>query len=155
MKLRISGDSLRLRLDANEVSALVEQGKVEESMVAAPGRSLVYALCIDDAATEMGVRFETREDDATITVVLPTETARPWAASEDEVSLRTRVEIGERSLKVLIEKDLGCSHRGATQSLATVVDARVGSSPRTNFGTSGRGTNKTVSESGSTLAGWR
>lgn len=107
MKLRIRGNSLRLRLGRGEVSRLVEGGVVEEVTQFAPGQRLVYAL---GTAADVNVpRASFRQD--RIEVLLPPKVARDWAAS-DEVGISAEQPVGgpgpDGTLRLLIEKDFTC-----------------------------------------------
>ena len=60
MKLRIQGNSLRLRLTRTEVTQLHDSGHVESSIQFAPGRSLTYALEGSPHATSVTASFDGR-----------------------------------------------------------------------------------------------
>jgi hypothetical protein len=102
MKLRLRGDSIRLRLTRSEVSALLDQGLVEETTAFGPSRALVYALRLGGAsvsATVEGSRVEVR---------VPADDARSWAESE-AVGIEATQDASEgRSLRILVEKDFPC-----------------------------------------------
>jgi hypothetical protein len=103
MKLRIRGDSIRLRVTQTEVAALVKGGVVEESTGFGPNACLVYALTSGGTssvgATLSGSRIE---------VSVPTDVARTWA-SGDSVAIEGTQDIGEgRTLRILVEKDFAC-----------------------------------------------
>lgn len=108
MKLRIRGNSIRLRLGRAEVAELVETGKVEEMTEFGAGQCLQYALIT--SADVQGPRATFRP--ARIELVVPERLARDWAAGDDvgisaEQSLGTRA--GEAgTLRLLIEKDFAC-----------------------------------------------
>lgn len=104
MKLRIQGDSLRLRLLQSEVQRLVETGCVEERTRFAAGRELLYAVRTDAGAGEMGATF----GGASIVVTVPEHEARAWAASE-QVGLYSRPARG--GVTVSVEKDFACLDR--------------------------------------------
>ncbi len=105
MKLRIFGNSLRLRLSQSEVASLHQTGKVEDhiSFGKSAGQSLTYTL-ESSGASQITATFEAGR----IAVAVPEALARQWALSE-EVSLKAEqpTNIGE-TLKILIEKDFKC-----------------------------------------------
>ena len=103
MKLRIHGNSLRLRLDSSEVAQLQETGMCTESLRFAPGSQLTYTLETSSQVTAMDAQY--RQDG--IRILLPLDLAREWADS-DRVSLSHRTEGGP---SLLIEKDFPCAHR--------------------------------------------
>ncbi len=104
MKMRIRGNSLRLRITRGEVDALVEKGAVEETVSFGAGVSLPYRLRVDEQGGDMTARL----DGSGITVSLPAQPARDWARSE-EVSLASDQRIADGEvLRILVEKDFAC-----------------------------------------------
>ena len=101
VKLRIRGDSLRLRLTRGEVDQLRETGEVSET-VHFGARDLAYALVRGpvDAPT---ARFDADR----IEIVLPAATADAWASSE-QVGIEAEQALASGSLRLLIEKDFQC-----------------------------------------------
>ena len=102
MKLRIKGNSLRLRLTRPEVTRLRDEGLVEESADFGTGAILVYRL--QSVATPGSLRADFH--DGTISVVIPSETADAWAIS-DEVVIAAQA----GALQISIEKDFRCLTR--------------------------------------------
>ena len=100
MKLRIRGDSLRIRLSQSEVHAFAERGALEDATTFGPSARLVYALAFGEtiSATLTGAR---------ILVTIPAAAARAWATNE-EVGLEAAQSTGEGTLKILVEKDFAC-----------------------------------------------
>jgi len=104
VKLRIHGNSLRLRLTRSEVEQLTETGFCTESLCFGPGSRLTYMLEASPDVTLIDVEYG--ED--CIRVFLPRDMAQAWAGS-DQISLCSeRAELGRPSL--LIEKDFQCLH---------------------------------------------
>lgn len=104
MKLRIRGDSLRLRLMRGEVDAMARAGAVEETIHFAPDAALVYRLEASDEVERPVATFDGRR----LCVVLPRAAVAHWAGS-DEVGIRAGQAIaGERQLTILVEKDFAC-----------------------------------------------
>lgn len=107
MKLRIKGNTIRLRLSPSEFDAFVRAGRVEEAVAFAGGRRLVYALEAVDGATGLTARL----DDAGLTLSMPTAWVSAWA-NEDRVGYESVQPVGEgESLHLLVEKDFQCLHR--------------------------------------------
>jgi hypothetical protein len=103
VKLRVRGNSLRLRLGQGEVRRLVAEGFVEERTEFAPGEpAFAYEVRVTDdpgiAASYEGGR---------ITVSVPRATARQWAAG-GQVGLEGSQPAGGEPLRILIEKDFKC-----------------------------------------------
>jgi hypothetical protein len=101
MKLRIQGDSLRLRLTRSEVAGLHESGMVEQTAHFAGGHGLTYQILKGAGAA---IRAELAE--GAITVHVPAGAVEAWAMS-DEVGLAAR----DGALRIAIEKDFRCLTR--------------------------------------------
>lgn len=95
MKLRIKGDTIRLRLTQSEVAA-VANGDVVAETTALP-QPFTYML--ETAGEQIGAAFA----NGRMTVNIPERVALRWAGSE-EVSLRGR----EGEVDILVEKDYAC-----------------------------------------------
>ena len=102
MKLRIRGNSLRLRLTRTEVADFGQSGCVTDEIVFGPGQALRYSLRRSDESGDIVASFA----DGRIDVCVPTAAARSWATSE-AVSLRAG-EADDGEPTVLIEKDFAC-----------------------------------------------
>ena len=116
MKLRLHDDSLRLRLDRDEVDALGRGEAVETSARFPGGRTLRWRLEVagDDVTALLA-------DDHVI-VRLPAAVATHWAGDDTEVSVRGRPQAsGDASLAILVEKDFEC------------LEPRAGESQRNRF----------------------
>lgn len=108
MKLRIRGNSIRLRLLRGEVAKLVGDGEVSEKVGFGNSPEFIYTLAVSDEVKEISARFEGNE----IKILLPKAAAMNWAES-DEVSLAAvqKTGDGEDVLKILVEKDFVCLER--------------------------------------------
>lgn len=105
MKLRIRGNSIRLRLRQGEVRTLVERGVVEERTEFGPaGRTFGYAVRADDAAAAVSAEFTGER----IVVRVPGGVAREWSSSEQVGIEASQPAPGGDSLRILIEKDFEC-----------------------------------------------
>lgn len=104
MKLRISGDSIRLRLGRGEVARVGEGQSVEQRAHLSP-MPLVYVLSSSPDSTGPSVSFT----DGTLQVILPFALVRNWAQS-DQVGITADLSTGDGSLRLLIEKDFKCLH---------------------------------------------
>lgn len=103
MKLRVRGNSIRLRLTQREVAELATKGRVEESVAFAPGERLAYALVCGDAPA-----LRARCVQGSIEVSIPSSLAKDWAAGE-QLGLEAEQPIGPgETLRILVEKDLAC-----------------------------------------------
>lgn len=105
MKLRILGDSLRLRLSQSEVTQFGDTARVAQSIRFGPGSAMTYVIEHDGGVTEVAASFE----GSTVTVRVPSALAQAWVGT-DEVSLRADQPLDEgSSLSLLIEKDFKCA----------------------------------------------
>lgn len=108
MKLRIQGNSLRLRLSQSEVAQFSKTGFVEDSIQFAPGASLSYTI---ETASGLPAPLATFQDHW-VRVQVPTAAAQDWYTS-DRVAISADQPIDEeKTLSVLIEKDFQCLHAG-------------------------------------------
>jgi hypothetical protein len=101
MKLRIRNNSLRIRLNRNEVAEL-SQGKLLQESVAFPGGSAFsyrLSMAIDELTS---VTFL----DGTLTLAIPEQSVRDWSGSDD-IGLYYKLDAGS-PLDIAIEKDLEC-----------------------------------------------
>lgn len=106
MKLRITGNTARLRLSQSEVNEVVAGRTVSDSIAFGPrpDERLSYRVVVADEAS--AIRGEL--SDKVITFFLPRNAAREWAAG-DAVSIDAEQEVGgESTLRILIEKDFAC-----------------------------------------------
>lgn len=102
MKLRLQGNSLRLRLTRSEVARLQEHGVVEETAAFGADQRLTYRV-LKYAASD-GVQADFRN--GIITVHLPAGEVESWATS-DEVGLYAQ----NGPMRIAIEKDFRCLTR--------------------------------------------
>jgi hypothetical protein len=103
MKLRIRGDSLRLRVVRSELDELVRTGAVADEIGFPGGRSLAYRLHV-----QPGTNWSAALDERGISVGLPKGEAERWFRP-DQVGCNAEVALSEgRVLSLLIEKDFPC-----------------------------------------------
>ena len=98
MKLRIKGDTLRLRLTRGEVERLASDGELGESMHLS-GATLSYTVRSDRNADDVSAELV----GTNLTVILPEKTMQSWAGTA-QVSLRGQ----DGPLSILVEKDFAC-----------------------------------------------
>lgn len=103
MKLRIKGNSIRLRLSQSEVSNLAENAKVEDSISFGHER-LTYALTTSNEAKETAAQFK----DGRIEIIVPAPVAAQWTKTE-QVGFGAEQNLPDgETLKILVEKDFAC-----------------------------------------------
>jgi hypothetical protein len=103
VKLRIQGNSIRLRLTKSEVAEVTAAGEVADVIDFGAAKALRYTLESADC-TEIDVQYS----DSEIRVRIPSARVSRWAAP-DQVSIRGERKLGSGGvLKVLVEKDFEC-----------------------------------------------
>jgi len=124
MKLRIKGNSLRLRVSRSELARLLDGDRIEETIhfTAAPEAKLTYAL--DSAVQSAPVTVEYGPQ--TVTVILSEDQAHVWS-SESEVGVYGEMDIGDAGLlEVVVEKDFGCLDRSDEDNVDTFANPHAG-----------------------------
>ena len=103
MKIRIKGNSIRIRLTKPEVGQLAETGRIEEQTMFANNR-LVYSLQSTDSVSELSAAYHAD----TITMFVPTQLIQGWQLN-DVVGFSANMAINENdNLYLLLEKDFVC-----------------------------------------------
>jgi hypothetical protein len=102
MKLRILGNTLRLRVTKGELEQISAHGFVEDSIRFAGGARLVYRL--EAGGEAFGAEYAAER----IRVRVPPSAVRRWAR-DDEVAMRGAQPLGDGgALEILVEKDFEC-----------------------------------------------
>lgn len=104
MKLRIKGDSLRLRLSQSEVRALDEQGTVENQIRFGGGRALTYRLRRDPGANALAASFANN----LVEVRVPDRAALDWCRSAEVTLAGSQPIAPDAGLRITVEKDFAC-----------------------------------------------
>ncbi|MGH8288761.1 MAG: DUF7009 family protein [Steroidobacteraceae bacterium] len=103
MKLRIKGDSLRLRLTQGEMRTLADRGAVEDRVSFPDGAALTYRLRVDDKNNYISVSYALN----LIDILLPRSQAERWCRT-DLVTLSASQPIAGGALRLVLEKDWAC-----------------------------------------------
>ncbi len=103
MKIRIKGDSIRLRLTKSEVDALASNGRVEEH-THMPGGTLSYMLRSERGIEDLSAHLQ----DTCIVISMPDTLAAAWPANDVVGYKNTITTENNNSLSLLIEKDFKC-----------------------------------------------
>ncbi len=108
MKLRIQGNSLRLRLSQPEVAQFSKTGFVEDSTQFAPDVKFTYTIESSSSLPEPLASYQ----DHWLRVQIPTAAAKEWFTT-DRVGISHEQAIDSESmLSIVIEKDFQCLHGG-------------------------------------------
>ncbi len=103
MKIRIKGNSVRLRLSKTEIDKFASLGYLEESTEFGTAK-FTYALASSADASELCADFNHQK----ITVYVPTKVQHEWVTT-DIVGFENKQKIaGDKTLFLLIEKDFVC-----------------------------------------------
>jgi len=103
VKLRIKGDSLRLRLSQGEMRTLAEQGEVTDRVSFPGGAALGYKVRNDRHNQEISATYK----DNLIEILIPRALAERWCAT-DLVTLSATETISSGELRIVLEKDWAC-----------------------------------------------
>lgn len=106
MKIRIEGNSVRLRLRKSEVSRLATEGQVEET-THFPGKPFLYRLRLQAGQVAMDARYSPEG----ITVSLPEDWGKAWPGEARVGFEGIQPMEGGRELHILVEKDFICLDR--------------------------------------------
>ena len=101
MKLRLHGNSIRLRLNRTEVAEFIATGRLQDAIHFNGGSRLAYTL---EMSTEAAAPRASLEAD-TIRIMVPEGDALDWARSD-----RVGICALDQQLSILVEKDFQCLH---------------------------------------------
>lgn len=124
MKLRIKGDSLRLRISPSEVSRLLQSGRIDETIHFGHGddAALTYALLL---GSQQDSAFAVRHTAREIAVEVPASLVRAWAGSE-QVGMYGAIDHGTGQLEIAVEKDFACLDKIDSESSDTYPNPKRG-----------------------------
>jgi hypothetical protein len=125
MKIRIQGNSMRIRVGRSELARFLQEGRIEDTIqfAPAPEARLTYALEVSPAdTTQKQVRHSPHE----VVVILDSRQVVQWSL-ESEVGVYTQVPIGAGdSLEVIVEKDFACLDRSDEGNKDTFANPLAG-----------------------------
>lgn len=127
MKLRIQGNSLRLRLSQSEVAQFSKTGFVEDSVQFAPGTRFTYTI---ETSSSLPAPLASYQDHW-LRVQVPSSAATEWYTT-DNIAITTDQPIeGGKALSILIEKDYQCLHGGEARDPDAYPNPLEETAPRT------------------------
>jgi hypothetical protein len=124
MKLRIKGNSLRLRVTRSELTKLIDTGHIEETIhfSSSEDSHLTYALEHEVNLTGATLRYQPPK----VVVVLPKSEATAWAQS-NLVGIYATVDLGPVGvLDLTVEKDFACLDLSDADNLDTFPNPDAG-----------------------------
>lgn len=104
MKIRILGNSIRLRLKMHEVDAIRETGVIEEVLAFGPDDSDQLRFQIRTGENE----FAIEQQAMTIRIIVPQSVIGTWTSTEQVGFDQTITTSKGSDIYVLIEKDFAC-----------------------------------------------
>ena len=106
MKLRLTHNSVRIRIRKSELEELARGANLMESIEMPDGHGFQFGLTTEDIE-KIGVTIK----DHTLTVSLPKKEANNWIKT-DQVGIEKELSLkNDQRLHVLIEKDFPCKDR--------------------------------------------
>jgi uncharacterized protein DUF7009 len=123
MKLRIKGNSLRLRITPSELTRLLDRGRIEETVYFAsdPDARLTYALEQIPDADRITVRYTPGE----VTVLVSSSAAQCWAGGRDP-GLYGQAMTDHGILELALERDFACLDKSDKDNLDTFPNPKQG-----------------------------
>jgi hypothetical protein len=124
MKLRIKGNSIRLRVTPSEVKHLLRCGEIQEyvQLTANPMDRLKYAVVSSLSGPTTTVAYLLGD----ITVSVPEVQLKEWAGS-DNIGIYADLALGDNwALSVAIEKDFACLDRSDADNKDTFPNPSLG-----------------------------
>jgi hypothetical protein len=124
MKLRIKGNSLRLRVSPSEVARLLKHDCLEETIHFGPqaNAKLTYALQQEPMASTLTVQYTENR----VAVLIPANQANAWGFT-DQIGIAENISLGEfGTLAVVIEKDFACLDRSEQENQDTFANPNAG-----------------------------
>ncbi len=103
MKIRIKGDTLRLRLTQTEIQTLAETGLVKDAICFAPNNSLNYCLKVADVA-----HLQAQYLQHSIAVLMPHTMAQQFTTTNLVSCQHLDPSNNKNGLQLLVEKDFQC-----------------------------------------------
>ncbi|MGC1719987.1 MAG: hypothetical protein WA746_13445 [Isosphaeraceae bacterium] len=107
MKLRLKGNSIRVRLDRRDIEGLVDQGRIDDTLRFGPGLAFSYAVEVGVAPRD---RPKASYADGRLTIRIDPEDVEEWLASE-RVGFDHQQVVDGGVVRVLLEKDFACIDR--------------------------------------------
>ena len=107
MKLRLKGNSIRVRLDRRDIEELIDRGRIEDGVRFGPGLAFSYAVELGPAPRE---RPRASYADGRLTIRIDPEDAEAWHAGE-RVGFDHQQAVDGGVIRVLLEKDFACLDR--------------------------------------------
>ncbi|SMB84748.1 hypothetical protein SAMN00120144_3852 [Hymenobacter roseosalivarius DSM 11622] len=110
MKLRIEDNTLRLRLSAEDVRRFGQTGRVAVTVKLGPRPADELTYSLEHAPNPEADAVRVLFTGGTLNVLVPRTMAAEWVDS-DQIGFSETLNVTEnQELRILVEKDLDCSH---------------------------------------------
>jgi hypothetical protein len=111
MKLRIKGNSIRLRLDRKDLETLTRDGRVEDALRFGPDEGSAFVFAVEIGEAPRGGPSASYRD-GRLTVSFDRLDVEEWA-DDDRVGFE-RIQVSDGNVvRILVEKDFTCLDRTA------------------------------------------
>jgi hypothetical protein len=106
MKLRLTSNSIRLRLSQTDVDRFRTDGVVEEELCLGtePGQTFIYQLLRSELTDSIDANLENNQ----LTVSIPASEAAAWTDTDKVGIDGTRPNATNSTIAILVEKDFAC-----------------------------------------------
>ena len=109
MKLRLKGNSVRVRMDRRDIERLIDEGRVDDAVQFGPGLAFSYAVEMGAAPRE---RPRASYTAGRLLIRIDPEDAEDWLAG-DRVGFDHLQSVDGGVVRILLEKDFACIDRPA------------------------------------------
>ncbi|WP_422923470.1 DUF7009 family protein [Singulisphaera sp. PoT] len=109
MKLRLKGNSIRIRLDRRDIETLVERGRIVDTLRFGPVAAFSYSVETGSVTRD---RPWASYEDGRLTVRIDPDDAEAWLEG-DRVGFDHQQPVDAGVVRVLLEKDFACIDRPA------------------------------------------
>jgi len=123
VKLRIKGNSLRLRVSRSEVVRLIQDGHIEDAIHFAAHEEATLTDALAHAPSDRDISVEYRPQ--RITIWLSTNAAKQWSGSE-QTGIYGEIDTGFGPLTLVVEKDFACLDRSKAENEDTFPNPKAG-----------------------------
>lgn len=123
MKLRIKGNSLRLRVSPSEMEQLLQSGRVEETIYFGADEDARLTYALEHGAQDGAVTIRYRPGE--VTVLISSREARIWAEG-DGVGLYGAAGSVHGPLELAVEKDFACLDKVGAENADTFPNPKRG-----------------------------
>lgn len=107
MKLRLKGNSIRIRLDRRDIERLIGEGRVDDAVRFGPKLAFSYAVALGIAPRERPIASYS---DGHLTIRIDPADAEAWH-SGDRIGFDHQQPVDGGVVRVLLEKDFACIDR--------------------------------------------